>query len=342
MGKSKPVCTLREVVALRRSGYSLREIEKKTGVAKSTVSQILRRNRETGGIACLKKRGRKNKLKPQERAQLNYYLHFHPTATLRDLQEYLLEKCNTHLSIGQLSVWRRKSGFKSIKGGKKPTLTQHQRDLRLEWCRRYRTDNFENVFFTDEKTFVLHSYRRRLWYKPGFKIPNRASGKYGQKIHVWAGVSKGGKADIYFYKKKFKARDYLECLESSLIPIADRLFPGGWRLLHDNDGPHIARVTMQKFQEWDINLLPHTPNSPDLNPIEKVWSVIDARVQAMAPQTLGELKHYILLAWQNLSQECINNLIDGLQTVMSQVIVADGNFVDHSLYKRYRDDRQIY
>jgi len=176
-----------------------------------------------------------------------------------------------------------------------------------------------------------------LWHKVGTLTPSYPSRKYGNKIRVWAGISKKGKSEIYFHNKKFNSKSYLECLESSLIPVASQLYPdGNWKLLQDNDGPHVAKSTLTRLQGvWGIEILSHTPNSPDLNPIEKIWSVLDARVQAMIPSGIGELKRCILLAWQNLSQDTIDNTIDSLKSIIPKILVSDGEFVDFQLYHRY-------
>eukprot|EP00963_Diacronema_lutheri_P014499 scaffold3016_cov12698-Pavlova_lutheri.AAC.1 len=43
--------------------------------------------------------------------------------------------------------------------------------------------------------------------------------------------------------------------------------------------------------------------SPDLSPIENVWSCLDRRVEAMGPTTLEELKTCTFRAWKELSKE---------------------------------------
>src|SRR5687767_9955031 len=98
----------------------------------------------------------------------------------------------------------------------------------MECCRQYCFDSFENVFFTDEKTFLFNSPHRKLWYKPESRLPSSPSGKYGQKIHVWGRVSKRGEAELFFFKKKFKVPNYQECLESRLLSTADCLFLTEW------------------------------------------------------------------------------------------------------------------
>ena len=60
--------------------------------------------------------------------------------------------------------------------------------------------------------------------------------------------------------------------------------------------------------------------SPDLNPIENLWSIIKAKVYELNPQTKEELIEYIFAVWSSISEEVINHLIDSMEERMKEVI----------------------
>ena len=335
MGKTVALDKVRSILSLRTKGYSYREISHKLDIPKSTVADIARRNQDPKHPTPGKKRGPKSTLKPQLKRSLDHYVTQNHSATLHDISQFLKEKHGVTLHRTQISKWRRDSGWKAVSGFKKPILTEFHKKSRLEWFQRYLTDDFRNVFFSDEKSFSLNSQRRKLWKKPGEKMPAKSSGKYGRSVKVWAAISKHGKAEIYLYSKKFNSRTYVECLEENLIPVADTLYPSGWRFLQDNDGPHISKYTKENLEKYEIEILDHTANSPDLNPMEKIWGIMDARVSAAAPRTIAQLKKTILLAWENLSQKIISDTIESLKIVMEEIIRSNGDFVDKSNYIRY-------
>lgn len=47
-----------------------------------------------------------------------------------------------------------------------------------------------------------------------------------------------------------------------------------WMFLQDGIRAHASKETKAWMNEMSIELFPHPPNSPDLNPIEMVWALI--------------------------------------------------------------------
>ena len=68
---------------------------------------------------------------------------------------------------------------------------------------------------------------------------------------------------------------FLKILRESIIPRAKKLFNNKWELFMDNDPKHRAKKVDQFLHENKI-ICPKIPaRSPDLNPIENVWSMMD-------------------------------------------------------------------
>jgi transposase len=53
-------------------------------------------------------------------------------------------------------------------------------------------------------------------------------------------------------------------------------------LQHDNATSHTARSLRDFLQDRNVSVLPWPAKSPDLNPIENVWDLLDRRVRAWA------------------------------------------------------------
>ena len=53
-------------------------------------------------------------------------------------------------------------------------------------------------------------------------------------------------------------------------------------LQHDNATSHTARSVCDFLQDSNVSVLPWPAKSPDLNPIEPVWDLLDQRVRARA------------------------------------------------------------
>jgi len=277
MGKSVSLPTVQEVLKLRKSRSSYSVISKQTGISKSTISRIVQRNSDPKHISLGQKRGPKSRLTTGSKRGLNHFLTTNRNATLPELSNFLSQKYGIILKKTQLGLWRKEGGWKSVGGFKKPALTNKHRVARIRWCEQYLLDSFDNVFFVeDEKTFTLDSQRRKFWKKEEEEDPPNHSGKYGRTVKVWAGMSRKGKTEIFLFQKKMNGPRYVECLEDNLFSVADNLYGTDWYvciyLLHENDSPHVSKYTKEKFASYQVEIIPHPANSPDLNPIEKIWS----------------------------------------------------------------------
>ncbi len=60
----------------------------------------------------------------------------------------------------------------------------------------------------------------------------------------------------------------------------------------------------------EFTLLKWPPQSPDLNPIEHLWDVVEWEILIMneQPTNLQQLRDDIMSIWTNISEECFQHL----------------------------------
>jgi len=66
--------------------------------------------------------------------------------------------------------------------------------------------------------------------------------------------------------------------------------------------------------------------SPDLNPIEHLWDVVERELHALDehPTNLHQLQATILSIWANISKECFQHLVESMPCRIKAVLKAKG------------------
>ena len=94
-----------------------------------------------------------------------------------------------------------------------------------------------------------------------------------------------------------------------------KTFPNnnGW-FQEDNARPHKLKIAMTFQTENDICTLSWPAQSPDLNPIENLWSEVKKKIctYKKLPSNLFEFDRYIKKAWKEIPKHTIKNLVDSI------------------------------
>jgi hypothetical protein len=86
------------------------------------------------------------------------------------------------------------------------------------------------------------------------------------------------------------------------------------------------------IKEAGIKLVKDFPaDSPDMNPIEKVWSFhkqeqVKRAQQEGVPTTEEGMQSLIVRAWQNVDPEVVRKTMRGLNKVKAKVVRHEGRF----------------
>ena len=109
-------------------------------------------------------------------------------------------------------------------------------------------------------------------------------------------------------------------------PVKRKLFTikSSMTFIQDGTPAHTAKAT----QQWCKKNLPHfikkdewPANSPDLNPIKNLWSIIDeAAYRDPIPKTIGGRKSRLRQAWRNIPLASLRELARSMPQWLKNVI----------------------
>ncbi len=142
---------------------------------------------------------------------------------------------------------------------------------------------------------------------------------------IWAAMSSAGVGPLCFLKSTVNAAIYREILEHLMLPSADKLYGDADFIFQQDLAPaHTAKGTKNWFNDHGVTVLDWPANSPDLNPIENIWSIIKRKMRDTRPNNADDLKTAIKATCVSITPEQCHKLIASMPRCIDAVIYAKG------------------
>ena len=121
-------------------------------------------------------------------------------------------------------------------------------------------------------------------------------------------------------------------METSMMPFAGQHFTTRWVFMQDGDrkqgSPHVkgsSKLMRAWFSRNRVRVLDHSPQSPDLNPIEHLWEELKQRAKGRKFRNKDEAWEFYRTEWERIPRETLEHLVSSMPRRLDAVIRAHGN-----------------
>ena len=329
------IATRKRVVILWRSGYSLRDIqrrlrEEETEVTLRSLQRLRLKFQSFHTVNDLAKRRKPRLLTKEMMSTIEQSLKSDDELTARKLKAKLAEEFHSlpNVSLATIKRCRKELGWVCTRPHYCQLIREANKEKRKKWCKIQLDNNeqFQNVVFTDECTVQLDHHGRLCFRKQKQPRSLKQRPKHPAKVHIWGGISMRGATRLVMFTGIMNAIKYGQILETGLVPFLRTCFPDGVRLQQDNDPKHSSKYINRLFKFHNVYWWRTPPESPDLNPIENCWGSLKQYLRtSYKPTNLEELMDGIERFWLSLTPAICRKYIEHLHKVMPKVIEVNGN-----------------
>ncbi len=218
-----------------------------------------------------------------------------------------------------------------------PLLSAKNSTRRIQFTQAHQNwtiEDWKNVAWSDESRFLLqHSDGRvRIWRKehesmdPSCLVSTVQAGAGG--VMVWGIFSWQTLGPLVLMEHRLNTTDYLSIVDH-VHPFMTTVYQSSDDYFQQDNAPcYQAQIISDWFLEHvnEFTLLKWPPQSPDLNPIEHLWDVVEREIHIMdvQPTNLQQLRDGIMSIWTKISEECFQHLVESMPRRIKAVLKTKG------------------
>jgi transposase len=278
----------------RRDG-SLRQIADRFLVSLSFVTRLLRHHRLTGTLEPKPHGGgRHPALGPDDLERLRELVKAQPDATLKELRESLGASCSIMAisrGLRKLKITRKKKDLHARERHDPETGRK-----RKDFCAKAARLDPRRLVFVDETGAHTAMTRTHGRAPVGERVYGAVPGHW-ETVTLISGMRLSGVTAPLILEGSTDTAAFESYVEQVLVP---ELRPGDV-VIWDNLKPHQAQAVVGAVEGAGASVMPLPPWSPDLTPIEELFSKVKGSLRSAAARTTEALYAAIGSALQDVS-----------------------------------------
>jgi transposase len=269
----------RAAAAVDHDEGSLRQIARRFRISLKTLSRWLQQRRQTGSLAPKPHGGgRSRAVDGPDAERLKDLVHNQPDATLEELNQRL------GLGCSRMAIFRALLRLRISR--KKKVLHATERDTppvkrkRRQFRQRLAPVDAKHLVFVDEtgaNTAMTRTYGRA---EIGERVEEAVPGHW-ESVTLVAGMRLAGVVSPMAFAGAMDTPTFESYVEQILVPELG----AGDVVIWDNLKPHQSAEARRLIQSAHAQLVPLPPYSPDLTPIEKMYSKVKDILRSAGART---------------------------------------------------------
>jgi transposase len=257
--------------------------------------------------------------------------------TLSQIRLNFIKDTNKSISIQTIRNELAQEGLHSRIPRLKPLISEKNKEKRLQWAHTYENwtiEDFKQVVWSDESTYTQFRTTGfgRVWREPSEEfsedcIATTVGKSFGRMF--WGCFSWIGLGPLVPLVGRVTGVAHREILANYAIPTVKlhaKKIKKKFLFQEDNAPVHIAKVARSFLTSSNVELLPWPAQSPDITPIENIWSHIEVKIRQRdsQPSNVTQLEQWVKEEWDAVPVDYYRNLIKSMPRRVQAVLEANG------------------